>query len=332
MNDPIAPYIIEVQEAFCPPTLKHEVKLVYSRDGREIVETRKGELYTEPSLHKVKACFILRNLAEGNMHAIAIVASGGGNCIQVSHWYIIWQITTINVETKLAQQLLSSKLGDYLKYDNSLCIVANINGGRIWTREDFEQEKIKQREEKIKQEAKIEQVLLQKMFTAKAKYALTCSDVQKILPLSPERILWPGGYKFTKVKQVYTLLGQDLTLLACAIIYDKCTWLKYNNSGLAIYGFTPQPRDAVEQFTAVLESSPLGNRLFQCKYVGDTIKIKHEDFLVINIGGGDVALWKTSWQEEKTELERRKYKLIQEEKENYIRWMNNTSDDEDDIL
>ena len=139
MNDPVGPYIIEVQNAFCPPTLKHEIRPVYSRDRREIVETRNGKLYTEPSLHKVKACFILRDLAEENMQAIAIVSSGGGNCIQVAHWYIIWQITTINVETKLAQQLLTSKLGDRINYHNGNWIVANINGGKILTHRECEQ-------------------------------------------------------------------------------------------------------------------------------------------------------------------------------------------------
>ena len=254
---------------------------------------------------RVIQSYIIRSLANSTMRAVAVVTGGGGKQIDVNGWCI----SLINTQTKFATDLIANSTPfSHISDENGIAyFVANVGGGYIFTTTGYLAEK--NRLEWAEALAQERQLIRQEKeaFFARAKYCLTRTDIQSLLPLSPTYSCFVD--ETAKPLQVYALLSQDMNVHICAVIDKRCNQLryklKYNSAGCCEYSFISEKCTISKTFTAVQEQSQFGTKLLGVRRRGDLIVIGQKPFLVINIGGGYFEIYSTNWQEEKEKVKRR---------------------------
>ncbi len=317
------PRVSEIQQKFCPESWMTEKKLEYiwTREratGQLVMHSYDtGERTYEKVMpnERVVQSYIIRSLADSTMRAVAVVTGGGGKQIDVNRWWV----SLINAQTKFASDLIANSTPfSHMSDENGIaCFVANVGGGYIFTSAEYLAEK--RRLEWAETLAQEKQLIRQEKeeYFARAKYCLTRTDIQGLLPLSPTYTCFVD--ETARPLQVYALLGQDMNIHICAVINKCCTQLqaklKYNSAGCCEYSFVSEKCTISKAFTAVQEQSHFGTKLLGVRRRGDIIVIGQKPFLVINIGGGYFEIYSTNWQEEKEEIARReahKYKTPNE--------------------
>ena len=326
-----APYITEIQEQFCPEreVVRTHKKAVWMRETMTGLMSvshyeYEHETVTVKSVHKVVQSYILRRLSDSVVRAVAVVSSGGGEKIKVNEWSVL----TVDTNKNFAVELLQSRILDQVRDDDDVTyFVANIGGGNIRSKaeclaEDQRQadikklyiqqapyrEELQKRKEARRQAEDKEKHLLQQEredYNARAKYILTNEDIQSMLPSSPPHQSHAVVHKAVKVLRVCTLLNQELKIHICAVIDKHCTWLEYNSSGCHDYSFTSDLCKVTNRFTIVHEESQVGRDLLGKRRVGEVVRFGKQTYLVVNVGGGNFALYHTDWQQEKLGIEQR---------------------------
>jgi len=152
-----------------------------------------------------------------------------------------------------------------------------------------QQEQQKQDELRKKQEIEQErkrQKLAQEEEHKVTHYVASPLEVERMLLLRVQKLIPIASVELPIVLRTFAVYDRKGKFYACAIISDGCTLFNFNSAGCVDVRADSKELYAINNLTAIKNSSPLGQRLLLCKNVGDVTSVGGNEVLILNIGGG----------------------------------------------